>query len=267
MRITGDQILQSVLEVVTTESPRGIDASRDLDVIAGRSGFVIDSINLAPARLGQRIQQFDVTPRRGATSFTWGPNGEVRDLTRQVLDVNNEVDEAATDAAQRDLLPPSEVQYWTAVIANYEQRMTPGGRLTTPKEWLGRDFLAHGQWPRLLFWQRNLNANEQSVFLLAPPATGDVPLRLYATMPAIARVERGKSYDLPQGLAAYLIALLAIDASQPFSFQPTPQMYASLKGAERALASVPVDEPAMPGSPDWMDLDGQRGRYWTRMGW
>ena len=143
--------------------------------------------------------------------------------------------------------------------------MTPNGRLSSLDEWLNHDWIGTGGWPRLLYWQRNLDANQRAVFLFAP-SEGGYTLNLYAQVPALDRVERGEEYDLPQGVAAYLIALLAIDACQPFRTPPRPEMFTALKMAERGLQRVPAPPQARVSSPDWLDLDGRGSRVFYGFG-
>ena len=275
MRITGDHILQSALETVTGERPTGASATDDLDVIARRSQHVIDSANLSPGILGERTQAYCVHVPVGSDRFLWGPTPRATENDAPPADVfDPSIDATEEQRADRktdpryDLLPPSEVLYWTWQDGDYEIKVTPDGRLTSLNEWLDRDFIGSGGWPRMLYWQRNLNAAQQAVFLFAPEADQEYQLNLYARVPALDRVERGRTYDLPQGLAAYLIALLAIDACQPFRTMPRPDMYAALKSAERGLQRVPAAPQAMATSPDWLNLDGRAPRsslgFWGR---
>ena len=263
MRITGDAILASALEAITGERADGNDATDDLDVLARRSRHVIDSANLSTDVLGERATAYCVTVTNGSNSFLWGPGGDVFDpLVEEVLDPNTQaVSDSLTRAARHDVLPPSDVAYWTWQDGDYERFVTPGGRLTPLQEWLNHDWLGVGGWPRLLYWTRRVNEKNQSLFQFAPTAQEDYTLNLYAQVPALEQVERGKTYDLPRGLAAYLIQLIAIDGCQPFNFTPRPEMHAALKAAERGLGKVRNRFVARANSPDWLDLDGRGGRH------
>ena len=262
MLIMGDDILASALESITGERSDGSDATSDLDVLARRSAHVIDSANLSSNVLGGRARAFCVRLTPGTDRFTWGPGGDVFDpnvVYTPDVDLTDEQNAAARQAAMRNVLPPTYVRYWTWVDGEYERKVTPGGRLNTLDEWLNHDWLGTGGWPRLLYWERDLNHNQQTVFLFAPEADADYLLNLYAVVPVLDRVERGREYNLPQGVAAYLIALLAIDGCQPFNMAPRPDMYAALKSAERGLGNVPGRFRARATSPDWLNLDGRSG--------
>lgn len=288
MTITGDEILQAALEAITNERAIGEDATDDLDVIARRSRFVIDSANLLPGTVGQRAESYDVDLAFDTEGFTWGivpttftarqfhtsPRAPTADRPgdRQWLTAPqtlNDVDYApgvyewdGTEWTGPRLNhvqanPPSSVRYWAWWDGTYERMQTPDGRLTPINEWRHRSYYVRGGWPRLLFWQRNLNSDGLQEFEFAPRTDARYTVRVYATVPAITQVERGQTYDLPQGVAAYIIALLAIDGAKPFGFEPSPAMYGALKAAERELKKVPFQIGAVPTSPDWMNLDGR----------
>ena len=285
MRITGDTILQSALEAVTNERATGSDATEDLDTISRRSAHVIDSANLSPNLLGQRTAPCDVTVEAGTDRFTWGlvsvssrgatmPADPVDPQARPVHELTAVDGDRSPGLYSWDgsewvgprlnhvqLHPPSEVDYWTVVREGYEYRVTPNGRLTQLYQWLNRSFLGVGGWPQMLYWQRNLNDAGLQTFEFAPATVERMVFRVYAKAPALADVKRGESYELPQGVAAYLIALLAIDACQPFGFQPTPAMFSALKMAERGIRKIPQPPAARAVSPDWLDLDGRGGHY------
>lgn len=239
MKITGEEIIEAVLESVTAERPTGSDATEDADVIARRSRWVIDSANLSPNLLGQRTVPHAVSIAPDTDTITWAATA--KDPPENHINSH----------------PPSEIEYWTVVVGGEEYRTAPSGRLTSLDEWLLRTDLGSGGWPRMLYWERNLNANGEQVLRFAPVATQEYEFRIYAKTPYLVQVERGQEYDLPQGLAAYLIALMTIDAATPFGFQVTPQMSAALKAAEYGLRKVPAPRRARASSPDWLDLDGR----------
>lgn len=244
MKINGSDILRAAYEVVTSQ--QGLASDEELDAIARRSRFVIDSQNLSAVTLGERTGAHVVTLAPGASSFTWGQGGDI------------------------DELPPSRVSYWALVEGGYERQVTPNGRLTPLDEWLNRSYLGPTGEPRLLYWQRDLVEpleedgevdGQTQVFRVAPAADTTYTLCVYATVPALSSIERGKTYYLPQGVANFLVRLLAVDTEERMGFPPRPELRSALSTAKQNLQKVPRTARARAVSPDWLDLDGRGDNY------
>lgn len=244
MHITGSEILRAALEAVTSQGPDTSD--EELDRIARRSRFVIDSANLGSLIGGERSGMHRVTLTPGRDFFTWGY-----------------APEDAEPEARPDIVsegPPTRVDYWTVVLDDYERTVTPNGRLTPLDAWIGRDHLRGGSEPRMLYWQRDLTPEGWQCFRVAPTPAQAYEVRVYAQTPAIVEVRRGSIYDLPQGVANFIIRLLAVDTEEAMGLPPRAELRSSLQTAKQNLTKIQRTARARATSPDWLDLDGYAGR-------
>ena len=230
MKITGDDLIKAAGELVYSGDP----GEEDLGMIASRSRHVVDSAYLSPKLLGERTGSFDVTVPSGSEQFTWGARGSI------------------------DTLPPAEIEYWSVVDSSgLERKSTPNGRLSTLDEWRDRTTLINTGYPQLLYWQRDINTANQQIIRFYPAADQSYTLRLYAKIPPLVEVRLGETYDLPQGVASYLISIMAQDAENVSGMGPTPAVALMVSNAKRKLLSVGGLVPSRPTSPDWLDFDGR----------
>ena len=236
MRIRGDELLQASLEAVTGRVPRPGDPN--IDRLARRSKFVIDSANLAPDILGAHATDYEVTPTGG--SFTWGPGGDI------------------------DSVAPTEIEYWTVRPAgsDYDLKVSGYARLTPLKDWIDRTQNRGSSIPAMLYWPRQVDAQSREV-LHYWPQVGGYTFRLYGQVPSLTEVRRGANYDLPQGVGNFIIRLLANDANEMLGLPPRSDLYVSLKAAQQSLSGAAMKPASRVTSPDWLDLNG-RGDYMSR---
>ena len=253
MQITGDEILEAALETVTSSGRYG-DIRPEADRLARRSRFVIDSANLSADVLGRNALQYDVYPTT-PDYFLWGPEVDVGSDPLRPTNVRAEL--------------PIEVDYWKISLAGDVTETEPeeNGRLTPLRDWVRRDSRRQpGGYPRMLYWSRDLAANRRDVdanlpagtqvFRFWPEASG-YRFIVYAQVPAITQVRRGVTYDLPQGVANYLVRLLAVDAQEMLGFPPRPELFGSLKSAAQGLSSTDQTPASRVTSPDWLAIDGR----------
>ena len=253
MVITGDEILEAALETVTSAG-RYRDLRHEADRLSRRSRFVIDSANLSADVLGRNELEYVVYPRT-PDYFLWGPGVDVGPDSARPSNVRAEL--------------PIEVGYWKFALSGdvTEQTAEANGRLTPLRDWVRRDSQRNpGGYPRMLYWSRDLAANRRDIGDNPPtgtqvfrfwPASSGYRFIVYATVPAITEVRRGATYDLPQGVANYLVRLLAVDAQEMFGFPPRPELFGSLKSAAQGLSATDQTAVSRVTSPDWQALDGR----------
>ena len=251
MRITGDEILLAALESVTAIGHFS-DLRDEADKLSRRSRFVIDSANLSPDALGRQALEYVAYPTTPGY-FLWGPGVDVGPDAARPTNVRAEL--------------PVEVSFWKVVQSpDYDFSTQHYGELTPLKDWINRHRGYSSDMPRMLYWARDVNDGADldiptdvqqgsHVFRYWPDGPPSYGFRLYATVPAITQVERGKTYELPQGVSNFLVRLLAVDAQEMLGFPPRAELYASLKSAAQGLSSTKRSAASRVTSPDWLDLD------------
>ena len=236
-KFKGNDLLLGALESVTSQVDDA-EADENLDKLARRSAVVIDSANLNPALLGERSGEFDVTVAEHASSFTWGTDGDIPGP------------------------PPAEIDYWGILIGGNIHEMTPRGALTPLSEWRLRANLSAGGYPRMLYWRRDVDGGGRHVLRFAPAADQEYTFRLHAQIPALTRISRSAEYDLPQGVAAYLQAIIALDACTGLGVAQRPEHAAAVRSARRALMRVDAPVRRRITDPSWLNLSGRGAPRW-----
>ena len=218
MKINGTALLQQAVEAASAGGGDVLDMGEDLDMLARRSGVVIDSLNLTPELLGKRESEFDAALPAGASEITWGPGGGI------------------------STIPPTMVSRWGILLASgyvdFEGFILPGGTLADRELWQDRAIGISVGRPYMARWARELDADGRDKVLFYPTAQVDYTIRLWGTIPAVESIEQGIVYDLPQGLARFFRAELAIDICRARGQPVRPELFAEASTAADRLEGV-----------------------------
>ena len=207
MILSGDEILQAALETVTSGRDHSED---DLNLVSRRSGFVLDTLNIRNETTVGGVVKVGVLLKRGQTSFTFGPGG---DISRPA---------------------PTGVRTWGYVDGGgTEINMTPA-TLLTAEQWASAQQDQDQDDPRWLYWDKVLSGGLYTFHVL-PAGARDVQIYLYAFIPKLDRVNRGTQagYELEPGMAQFFINKLAIDVAPLFGLDVPP----SVRSAARSAAN------------------------------
>ena len=212
MRATGEEILRQALELVNEPGSDVDEMKTDLEALARRSKFVLDTINAeAATAVGGPIRVRFTLPA-AATSFKWRsgtPDG---------------------GSPLPDTLP-SAVLAWSVVNnAGREEYRGDSNFFLTLEDWAvvqyDIDRVQGTDTPYALYWSRTTNADGDYEFGVFPATTRpDTEIVLYALVPKFERIDLTTEYELDQGRANYLVTRLALDAAAYFGMPVPPEVH------------------------------------------
>ena len=226
MQTTGAAILAHALQPITGASEYG--DTLDLDVLAARSAFLLDTLNLSRTQLGELSQEARAVLPAGGQSILWGPTGSVR----AVLPDGS----LAADPAPA----PSEIARWTFRRPADTYAWRPPVRPADDVAWEDRltiygNFPSGGE-PHLLRFDQSFDSAGNYPLRIYPSADREYEISLYGYTPPLERIDNdARPVNLPRGVAAYLSAALAMDAALAFGFPQTAGMINALAEASDRL--------------------------------
>ena len=185
MRITGEDLLRSALAEIAGE----ITDDQDYEIESAARAAPVCLDTLDQRLLAGGLQGYDVTLPAGVNDFTWEPGGNI---------------DAPPPAGEP---PDGGVLAWSWVDGDQEY---PRGGLTDAEGYAGYVDKGRAGGPPALLWRNRSGPGSLARFVVLPTPVNPTTLRLYATVPSLRTIERGATYDLPDGVAAYVSSSLAV---------------------------------------------------------
>ena len=235
MRISGEELLRTALEQITGGEP----AEDDVEAAAGHSAVFLDGLDKTLLAGGVSIHELTLPARATLSpaaqalayrSFVWGPGGAIDGLPPS------------------GAVPDGGVQSWSFVRGGEEE---PRGAPINAEQLQSFAATATATGEPLVLWRDRsaTDGGESATFRVYPNPDDAALLRLYARTPALRSIDRGASYDLPEGVGAYLGASLAVFEADTLSLTVPPSLANRQADYHRRLTSLargrntPVVEP------------------------
>ena len=239
MTITGEQLITNALDMIAEAGRAQID-DHEMDRASAHSAIVLDSLNREPETAVGGVVRVRVELPAGVNRFTWGPQADI------------------------DSMVPSDVNTWSIVDAAGVER-SRGQYLVLPSEWAALQEVTDRGEPMHLYWPKTLVGQHYEFFVHPTPAE-DVGIVLYASVPKLDRIDRGRTYTLDPGRGEYLVLNMAVALGPLYSYPIPPSVYSRLQAAaDRLQDTREVSQVQAPSTPGWAEMGtGFSRRLWRR---